>query len=415
MKIVSIAYRIAWLIARLFLPIAAGFSDRLRRFVEARQQNLSTKWRQWNRPLVWFHVSSLGEFEQARPLIEAIRKEYPRWQIMLSFFSPSGYTACQHYSVVDYIAYLPYDQPKQAKRWYDSYQPQLIFWTRYDYWFHFLEEARTRQIPLVLFSAIFRPTQPFFRWWGAWHRHMLACFSHIFVQEESSKQLLERIGYKAIVAGDTRFDRVCQIADEARSFPLIEAFVRGHTAWVGGSLWEEDVAVLAPFVQRYPNLRLILAPHHISEDMLLHIQQSLQVPCMRYSQANNQNQIPNNIQVLIIDNIGMLAWLYRYGKFAFIGGAFRQGLHNTLEAAVFGKPVLFGNQAYQKFAEAQGLIDAGAARPIANTDELIEAWENWLSHEQHYQQAAEAAYRYVRQHQGASKKIIAHTQYLLRC
>lgn len=403
-------YDAAWWLAGLLLPVAARFHSKLKRFVEGRRGKPVTAWRNFERPLAWFHVSSLGEFEQARPLIEALRAQYPHYQILLTFFSPSGYEVRKDYSEVDYVAYLPYDTAKNSRLWYDTYRPSIVFWAKYDYWYHFITEAERRGIPLVLFSALFRPGQIFFKPWGTLHRQMLHSFTYIFVQDSNSRQLLQqRLGIEAQVAGDTRFDRVCTIAAQRQNHPEIEQFIGNQTCWVVGSAWKEDIQAIVPYLQQHQGKhKVIIAPHDIGEPMIKSIEEMLPVPSVRYSQWRGDT-LPadaNEAEVLIIDCIGLLASLYAYGKVAFVGGAFKQGLHNILEAAVYGIPVLFGAPYYKKFREAVELIEAGGAFSVRDAQEFEQQMAQLLSETETYQKAAEAAYNYVHRHQGATSTIL---------
>ncbi|GIV38324.1 MAG: 3-deoxy-D-manno-octulosonic acid transferase [Thermonema sp.] len=401
-------YNAVWRLAGLLLPLLALFHEKIRRFVEGRRGKWAKHWRDYSRPLAWFHVSSLGEFEQARPLMEALRAHYPHYQILLTFFSPSGYEVRKDYEGADHVAYLPYDTPKNSRLWYDTYRPSIVFWAKYDYWYHFITEASRRKLPLILFSALFRPGQIFFKPWGALHKAMLHAFTHIFVQDSRSKQLLKQhLGIEAQVAGDTRFDRVCAIARQRRRFPEIERFIDGQPCWVAGSAWKEDIQVMLPWLRcQAGKQKVIIAPHDTGETMLKEIEQLLPVPSIRYSQWKAQPQAAPQATVLLIDCIGMLASLYAYGKVAFVGGAFKQGLHNILESAVYGIPVLFGAPHYRKFREAQELIAAGGAFAVPDARAFEACMERLFGDEAAYRQAAQAAHAYVHRHQGATARIL---------
>jgi len=417
-RIYLLLYDAAWQITGLLLPVAARLNDKMKRFVEGRQDALNnTAWRDFNRPLAWFHVSSLGEFEQARPLMEALHAQYPNYQILLTFFSPSGYEVRKDYQGADHVAYLPYDTPKNSRLWYDTYQPSIVFWAKYDYWYHFLTEARRRKLPLILFSALFRPEQIFFKPWGTLHKAMLHAFTHIFVQDVQSKQLLKHhLGIEAQVTGDTRIDRVCAIAAQRSSLPEIERFIGDKTCWIVGSAWKEDIQVIVPYLQSHQGRQqVILAPHDISEPMLKSIEEMLPVASIRYSQWKNLASATrtHRPEVLIIDCIGMLASLYAYGKVAFVGGAFKQGLHNILEAAVYGVPVLFGAPHYKKFREAIELIAAGGAFAVRNAREFEQCMNKLLSEEDTYRQAAQAAQHYVQRNSGATASILNSIRHCL--
>jgi len=372
------------------------------------------------KPIIWFHCASLGEFEQARPLLEAIRQQYPRYNILLSFFSPSGYEIRKDYAGADWVSYLPMDSAGNAKRFLDLVKPVLVVWVKYEYWHFYLQQIKKRNIPLLLVSGIFRAEQPFFRTWGNFHRNMLACFSWLFVQNQESKKLLGTIGFSENVttSGDTRFDRVIAIAGGADTILPVEKFIAGCQVIVAGSTWAEDEEELDHFANTHPEIKLIIAPHEIDEDHLKDIEKLFH-HSIRYSKLNAQASmnvpIPNSAlgphpNVLIIDNIGMLSRLYKYATIAYIGGGFGDdGVHNVLEAAVYSKPVLFG-PVYEKFVEAVELIDAGGAFSIDNALDLEEILLALLKTGDEYHTAAKAAGDYVYAHTGATNKILSYIQ-----
>ncbi|MFT4032850.1 MAG: glycosyltransferase N-terminal domain-containing protein [Siphonobacter sp.] len=330
----------------------------------------------WQQPLVsvdgrrtaWFHCASVGEFEQARPVLEAFREHYPEWRIVLTFFSPSGYELRKNYEQADVVSYLPADTAENARRFVGSVQPQLVFWVKYEFWYYHLMELKHRSIPVLLFSAIFRSDQSFFKPYGGFYRSILACFSHLFVQNQISVDLLSQIGIKAVtLGGDTRFDRVIEIAAQAKEFPLVKDFCGDAQVAVGGSIWPEDWEVIRNTIFTKADdkvLKWIIAPHEINEEQINRWIGDVPVSCVKYSEATPENV--KTAQILWIDNVGMLSSLYRYGNFAFIGGAYKDGLHNILEAAVWGMPVFFGNKKYQKFQEAHDLIALGSAHTITD-------------------------------------------------
>jgi 3-deoxy-D-manno-octulosonic-acid transferase len=363
---------------------------------------------------IWFHCASLGEFEQARPLLERIREQYPAYAILLSFFSPSGYEIRKDYKGADYVTYLPMDGPANAKRFLDRVKPCLVIWVKYEYWYFYLQGIKQRNIPLLLVSGIFRQDQPFFKSWGALYRDMLGCFTWLFVQNQESKKWLATIGFSANVAvsGDTRFDRVIEIAASAGSIPVIEKFIDGCPVIVAGSTWQEDEEELDHFANSHPEIKFIIAPHEIDEDHLKDIEKLFH-HSIRYSKLM-EDKIQNvefKIQnVLIIDNIGMLAGLYKYATIAYVGGGFGDdGVHNVLEAAVYRKPVVFG-PVYEKFAEAVELADAGAAFDVENALELEETLLLLLKNETEYNAACKAAGDYVYANTGATQKILRYIQ-----
>jgi 3-deoxy-D-manno-octulosonic-acid transferase len=370
-------------------------------------------------PVIWFHCASLGEFEQSRPLLERIRQQYPRYNILLTFFSPSGYEIRKDYAEADFVSYLPVDSAGNANRLLELIKPCLVVWVKYEYWHFYLQQIKKRNIPLLLVSGIFRQEQPFFKPWGSFHRGMLGCFSWLFVQNQESKKLLGTIGLSAnvSVSGDTRFDRVIAIADGAEIIPPIELFIEEKPVIVAGSTWDDDEEELDHFANTHPEIKFIIAPHEIGEDHLKDIEKLFH-HTVRYSQLSMQpasniassNTGPPAPNVLIIDNIGMLSRLYKYASIAYVGGGFGDdGVHNVLEAAVYSKPVVFG-PVYEKFIEAVELVEAGAAFSIENALELEETLLALLKTGDEYRAASRAAGDYVYAHRGATTSILNYIQ-----
>lgn len=364
--------------------------------------------------IVWFHCASLGEFEQARPLLEGIRRQYPSCKILLSFFSPSGYEVRKDYNGADHVMYLPADSSNNARRLLDMVKPGLVVWVKYEYWHFYLQQIKQRNIPLLLVSGIFREDQPFFKSWGSFHRNMLSCFTALFVQNQDSKKLLGSIGFSdnVAVSGDTRFDRVIEIAAQHQHVPAVEKFINGNTCIVAGSTWQEDEEELDHFANTHPEIKFIIAPHEVDEERLRDIEKLFH-NSIRYSALiadplqNSKSLAPNT---LIIDNIGLLARLYKYASIAYVGGGFgNDGVHNVLEAAVYSKPVLFG-PVYEKFVEAVALVDAGGAFAIDNALELEENLQVLLNDETGYKIACKAAGDCVYSNKGATQKILAYIQ-----
>jgi len=323
------------------------------------------------RDVAWFHAASLGEFEQGRPVIEAFREDYPEFFIILTFFSPSGFEVRKNYRGADYICYLPLDSRSNAKRFVEILKPKIVFFIKYEFWFNYLTELRKSGASIISFSTIFRREQVFFKPYGGFYRRLLRFFDHILVQNMESLGLLESIGIvKCSIAGDTRFDRVKSIASGARELSEIEAFIGNSTCMVAGSVWQADMDVLIPALNeaRLP-LKAIIAPHEIKQEQMKRWREALQGQSILYSDYVRQASA-QHFDYLIIDNIGMLSSLYRYGNVAYIGGSFGAGLHNILEAATFRLPVLFGNKNYQKFQEASDLIRQGGAIAIGNSSEV---------------------------------------------
>ena len=375
-----------------------------------------------NHGAVWIHAASVGEFEQARPLIERLRHEQPKQKIVLTFFSPSGYELRKNYDQVDAVLYLPFATRRNAKRFIEMLQPKMAIFVKYEFWPAFLLELKKQQIPTYSISAIFRPGQRFFRWYGASSLRLLRCFTHIFVQDEDSQRLLAEHGiHNVSVSGDTRFDRVKEIVESQQSkdrsaqsrLRPIEQFVDGcEQVIVAGSTWPKDEELLEHFLKIRNSecdgqAKLILVPHEINEEHLHFIFNLFQGRMVKYSAACGPlpavslRNILQQAQVLVIDTVGLLSSIYRFGHVAYIGGGFGVGIHNTIEAAVYGLPVLFGPN-YMHFREAKGLIAAGAARSISNYEELEAALN--IALKKHYDIGEKAA-AYVESELGATDRI----------
>lgn len=403
-----VLYNLSIFLTRGVFKLAALFSAKAKAFNHGRRHlfnNLALSFRENTAPVIWIHCASLGEFEQGRPLIEAFRNEKPGFKILLTFFSPSGYTVQKNYSQADFIFYLPWDTALNARRFISITKPALAIFVKYEFWYHYAHELKRSNIPLLSVSSIFRKSQSFFKWYGGFYRRILKDFFYFFVQNDESLQLLKSIGIQnARRAGDTRFDRVIALTQQAAPNALGEKFKDGQHTWVIGSCWPEDFDVLAPFINESENkLKFILAPHEITETFISTIQRSLRVKTCRYSQA------PDNIQdytVLIIDNVGMLSRLYKLGEFAFVGGGYSQGLHNILEPACYGIPVFFGNKHYQKYQEAVDLINRGGAFEIADYADLRSKYELLMSRPENYLIACEVTSVYVKENLGATRVVI---------
>lgn len=361
-------------------------------------------------PVAWFHCASLGEFEQGRPVIEAFKKRFPNYKILLTFFSPSGYEVRKNYDGADFIYYLPVDSRANARRFIKIVKPAITFFVKYEFWHHYTKELATRKVPLISISTIFRPGQLFFKSYGGFYKNILKRFNFFFVQDQRSAELLEGINVKNYtIAGDTRFDRVAQICNNQKQLPLIEKFKNGQHLMVIGSAWPEDMAVLASFINQ-GNLKFIIAPHEIDEKFIDQMKSDFIRKTVKYSQLADKN--PSEYEILIIDNVGMLSSLYKYGEYAYIGGAFGKGLHNILEAATFGVPIFFGNQNYKKFREAVDLINLGGAVAVAGHDELRMQF-NSFTDPKTYEIASQINSDYVKNNTGATGKIIEYTEKLL--
>jgi 3-deoxy-D-manno-octulosonic-acid transferase len=351
---------------------------------------------------VWFHFASLGEFEQGRPVMEALKKAEPETNIIISFFSPSGYEIRKNYPLAKAVCYLPLDSPRNAQKFIELIKPKYAVFTKYEYWFYFFKTLHQQHIPLYLVSAIFRQNQVFFKWYGGFYRQMLDYISYFFVQNEESKILLNSLGITQVaVSGDTRFDRVAENAKKKIELKEIEAFCGSSKVLVAGSTWPADEELLNTIIESYPNWKIIIAPHEIAEANLQRLEKQLLGKTIRYSNlAANTFILP---EVLIIDNIGLLSSLYSYGHVAYIGGGFGKGIHNTLEAAAFGLPVIFGPN-YQKFQEAKDLIELKAGFSISNQAELNDCFK--LLQADTHKEAGKQAKAYVDSHTGATAQII---------
>lgn len=360
-----------------------------------------------NRKYIWFHAASLGEFEQGRPLMERIRAEYPEYKILLTFFSPSGYEVRKNYEGADIVCYLPLDTPRNARRFLRAVKPVMAFFIKYEFWYNYLHILKHRNVPVYSVSSIFRPNQVFFRWYGCSYRKVLHCFTHFFVQNEQSRELLASIGIDCVdITGDTRFDRVLQIAREAKCLPLAETFAEGAKVMVAGSSWAPDEDIFIPFFNRNADWKLIIAPHVIDENHLREIESKLTVPTVRYSKAAEANL--REARCLIIDCFGLLSSLYKYGTVAYIGGGFGAGIHNLLEAAVWNIPVLFGPN-NEKFREATDLKACGGGIEIGNAQDFYLHMGTFTDRPSTLETAAQAAGNYVSTHAGATRCVLDAT------
>ncbi|MCC6835738.1 MAG: 3-deoxy-D-manno-octulosonic acid transferase [Cytophagales bacterium] len=399
---------------RLAYRVAAWFHPKARLFVNGRSKifnRLQSDFAKNEQKVIWMHCASLGEFEQGRPVLERIRKDFPGYKILLTFFSPSGYEIRKNYTGADYIYYLPWDSRNHARRFIEITKPVLAIFVKYEFWYHYTNTLSKKSIPLISISSIFRNNQSFFQWYGGFFRGILKKFNHFFVQNKQSADLLIRIGITPVtLAGDTRFDRVHAITRQNKVIEVAEKFKGTDRTFVVGSLWPEDLEVLAPFINEHKqSLKFIIAPHEITESFLHKIEESVDAKCIRFSQAGEQN----DASVLIIDNIGMLSALYRYGEFAYVGGAFGKGLHNILEAACYGIPVFFGNKNYEKFKEATELIMRGGAFAVSGYSELESNYELMVSRPENFLLACEVTKAYVTENLGATDKIMNYCRTLL--
>ncbi len=355
--------------------------------------------------IVWLHVSSLGEFEQGRPLMEQLHREYPEYKILLTFFSPSGYEIRKNYAGADYIFYLPLDLPRNARRFLDVVKPEIAIFVKYEFWLNLLDELRRRRIRTFVVSAIFRRNSIFFKWYGWMWRRALACFETIFVQDGESKRLLADLKFdKVVVAGDTRFDRVASIAASAKRIETVERFKNGHRLFVAGSTWGPDEEILLELIDRNPDIRFVVAPHEMEEARIDGLLQRVRGGAMRYTKCDAGTSF-DRCQVLVLDTVGMLSSVYGYADWAYIGGGFGVGIHNTLEAATFGIPIAFGPN-YYKFKEAHDMISLGAARSVSGAAELLQWFGPLRDDEAVYEKTARMAKEYTSKNRGATSLIL---------
>ena len=390
------------------VKLAALFGHRKARLLVEGHKNIFPLLKERLRPgekYLWFHVSSLGEFEQGRPVMERLRESHPEYRVVLTFFSPSGYESAKKYQSADIICYLPFDTRRNVGRFLDILKPEKAFFIKYEFWPNFLAGLKKRGVPTYSVSSIFRKEQMFFKTIDFGYRKTLKCFTHLFVQDNASKGLLATIGlHNVTVIGDTRFDRVMKIAADAKQLALVETFAEGKRVFVAGSSWTPDEDIFIKYFNAHKGWKLIIASHEVTETRLTEIQSKFSGKCVRYTQANMDEA--READCLLIDCFGLLSSIYRYGKVAYVGGGFGAGVHNLLEAAVYGMPVFFGPN-NRKFREAQKLKECGGGLEISSYEDfeakmdLFDADENLLA------QAGAAAGEYVGGNSGATQKLLA--------
>ncbi|KAF0239239.1 MAG: 3-deoxy-D-manno-octulosonic-acid [Prolixibacteraceae bacterium] len=400
-------YQVGIFLYSVLVQFISVFNDKARLFVRGRKNwraNLAEKI-DADAKYIWFHCASLGEFEQGRPVIEVLKQQFPDYKIVLTFFSPSGYEIRKNYPHADIVTYLPLDTKRNAAIFLNIVKPEKVFFVKYEFWYFYISELKKRNIPLFIISAIFRETQHFFkeRPAGRWYRKMLFKVEHFFIQNEKSGELLKSIGIsKYTVSGDTRFDRVATIAKSAKEIPIVEKFKGDSLLIIAGSTWNPDEELLAEFINQ-SSLKFIIAPHEVSDGNINRIHQLLKKPAVSFSKAA-ESEI-HRFQVLIIDSVGLLSSLYRYGNIAYIGGGFGVGIHNILEAAAFGSPVIFGPN-YKKFKEAVDLTFEGGAFSISEYAELRKVLDNLIGNKTERIKASEICRNYVTKNVGSTKIVI---------
>lgn len=396
------------LVYLLLLP-ASLINKKARLWITGRK-NWHKKLKQWQRgdsPVYWFHAASLGEFEQGIPIMETMKTRVPECKILLTFFSPSGYEIRKNYKNADFVSYLPLDTPYNARKFISTASPRAVFFIKYEFWYFYLRQLKNNNIPVYLISGIFRPEQIFFRWYGSWYKNHLRAFNRLFVQDQVSSDLLKGINiHNASITGDTRFDRVASTARQVREISLAHEFTVNSVCIVAGSTWPADEVLLAAYINTSPpTVKFIIAPHEIHEAHINRLVQLFTRASIRYSQATDHNI--KGKQVLIIDNIGMLSSLYHYGQIAYIGGGFGKGIHNVLEAAVFGIPVVFGPN-HQNFREAIGIIKTGGGFSVTTAEELLETINKLITLPEFYEHTAKNAKEYIASNIGATARILQY-------
>ena len=399
-------YNFGIFLYKIVVTVASAFNVKANLFLKGRKNLLkiiANKEFSKERP-VWFHFASLGEFEQGRPVLEELKKNHPDTKIVVTFFSPSGYEIRKNYTLADGVFYLPLDTRKNAAEFIRTVQPRMAIFTKYEFWYHYFKSLQDAGIPLIIISGIFRPDQAFFKWYGGFYRRILGFVTTFFVQNEQSVKLLKQLGLENVeLSGDTRFDRVAENVLAPKQLPLIEAFCGSSPVFIAGSTWLPDEMLLKDLFQQFPEWKFIVAPH---ETNAAHIQEIIKLMplAVRYTQLNSGLSGVDQ-QVLIIDNIGILSSVYQYGKVAYIGGGFGTGIHNTLEAAAFGLPVIIGPK-YDKFQEAKDLLALGAAVSIQSFDDLSAAFIKL----QKDQNAGITAKNYVLEKTGSTAQIIKYLE-----
>jgi len=401
-------YNLAIHIAGFFLRIIALFSPKIKLFVEGRKSVFSTL-KEKIKPedkTIWFHSASLGEYEQGLPVIEKIKEKYPSHKIIVTFFSPSGYEVRKNNTVADVTIYLPLDTKSNAKKFINLVHPEQAFFIKYEFWLHYLKELENRKTPTYLISGIFRDNQMFFKWYGGFYRKALKAFTYFFVQNEKSKEKVESLGFKnVIVSGDTRFDRVNAILERDNRLEYIENFKNNQPTIVIGSSWPKDEVLIAEYINQAPeNVKFIIAPHNIKEDQISNLKSQITKSTILFSEKENKDL--SDYKVFIIDTIGILTKIYSYGTIAYVGGGFgNPGIHNILEPATFGMPIVIGPN-YSNFAEAIALVEIGGCMPIATNRELKEIFDKLLNDKNFLEEKSEVCRLFIQNNKGATGTIM---------
>lgn len=412
----TVIYNFSIYLYLLMIRIGSLFNKKAKLWIAGRK-DIFTRIQNTVKPggkLVWFHCASLGEFEQARPVIEEFKKQNPSFRILLTFFSPSGYEFRKNYEFADCVFYMPIDTPANARRFVNMINPTLVFFVKYEFWFNYIRQFKTGNIPFFIFSANFRSDQHFFKWYGEWFRKQLKGITHIFVQNIKSLELLRGIGVMQVtVSGDTRFDRVNSIAGNVKAYPVIRQFCEGMKVFIAGSSWPADEDLLTKLINSdKTNYKFIIAPHEVDKPHVASLIEKIKGHVVTYSEADSDNIM--YAKVLVIDCIGILSHVYQYGTIAYIGGGFGSGIHNILEAATFGLPVIFGPR-YQKFSEAIELIKEGGAFSINNEEELMKVVLSLHANPALLKEKSQIARNFIQKNIGATGIILKETHEFVIC
>lgn len=407
----KLTYRLLIGFVRLVLPLLGLFNTKIKLFVKGRKETFQKLMSLKDTDVIWFHVASLGEFEQARPITEKVTEAFPNYKILVTFFSPSGYEVRKNYSLADVVCYLPLDSKTNAVKFVNLVNPKLAIFVKYEFWPNMLFELHKNNCKTILVSGIFRENQIFFEWYGKLMRRALESFDHFFVQNSESKELLKSLAFGNVtISGDTRFDRVYKILKEKKSLDFIEEFQNNKLTIVAGSTWKEDESLLLKYIDKSEGIKFIIAPHNINEKSISDLKAMVSKRVVLYSEKKDKNL--NKYDVLIIDTIGLLTKIYRYADIAYVGGGFKTGLHNVLEPATFGVPVVIGNK-YDKFKEAKDLVELQACFSIQNQKEMDEIFDRLLTDETFRVSAGESAGTYIQKNQGATEKIMDYINTIL--
>jgi len=404
----NVLYKTGIFTYRILAASLAPFSNKTKLFVQGRKRiyaDIPTSWTNDQRKVAHFHTASLGEFEQARPVIEKFKAQFPKFKILLTFFSPSGYEVRKDYTEVDYVCYLPYDTKEEAQKFIKTFNPTISFFVKYEFWHYICLALKNNNTQLISFSSIFRENQRFFKGYEKGSKTTLKLFDKFFVQNELSKSLLNSIEInQVVITGDTRFDRVYELCQNPKKLTDIQQFVDELPCFVIGSSWKEDLEIIAAFLNKFTlPLKIIIAPHNITEQDLRHIEQSLTAATVRYSKLK-----PNATEnILILDNMGMLSSVYQFATICHIGGGFKTGLHNTLEAATYGKPLLIGPH-YRKFEEVTQLVDLEVCFSITSTDQFSEKFLELYNNQKLRRNISDKLDKYIKQNLGASDEVISY-------